>query len=161
MRGPGGARAALGVAVLVGTLAAGCGSDNGGGGGGQSGGSGGGMTKAQLTQQANAICARHNAKITAAAQKMLAGGKLPTKKQFGKLAYGTIIPQTQAQVSELSALKPPAEVKAGYQQWLADQRSLVAGMKKDPRSIQSAKTFAKVNAEAGKLGFDKCHGGPS
>lgn len=150
-------RTALAIGLTVGLLAAGCGgSDNKGDSGG------GALSKTELTQRANAICKKHKAAITAAASRMLAGGNLPNPRQFGKLAGGTIIPQTTAQISELASLKPPKEMSSAYQKWLSDQRALLTKAKSDPRAITNAKTFATANADAEKLGLSRaCQGGPS
>lgn len=147
---------ALAIGVLAGASVAGCG----GSGGGSKSGSG--ASKAETVKRANAVCKRHKSQISAAASKLLAGGKLPNPRQFGKLAHQTIIPQTQAQVGELAALEPPAEMSGAYAKWLGDQRALVAKSMQNPAAITNPKTFATVNAEARQLGLsDACQGGPS
>jgi len=134
-------------------LVASCGDDDDGG---QAG-----PTKAQLVQKANAICKRHNDKIAAASSKVLAGGRLPTPKQFGKLAMGTIVPEYSAQVQELSRLKPPDEVAGAYRSWLDESRSTRAMIAKDPSLITNPNSFKGVNRKSDELGFSKaCHVGP-
>lgn len=129
-----------------------CGDDD----GGQAG-----PTKAQLVQQANAICKRHNDKIAAASSKVLAGGRLPTPKQFGMLAMGTIVPEYTAQVQELSRLKPPEEVADAYRSWLDQSRATRAMIAKDPSVITNPNSFKGVNGKSDALGFSKaCHVGP-
>ncbi len=142
-------RLALGlVAVLV---VSGCGSG---------GGKDNGLGKAELTKQATAICKAHNEKIARAASQVLAGGKLPDPRKFAKLALGTIIPETRAEIAELRRLKPPADLAAKYDKWLADLSTVVDRAKRDPRIITSARNFASVNAEGRSLGLAACKAGP-
>ncbi len=138
---------AVGAALIV-LVVAGCGSS-----------SSSGLSKSALKSQAGAICKKHNDTITAAASKLLAGGKLPSPAKFGKLAFGTIIPQYTAQIGELSALKPEAKLATPYKQWLAASRAALAGMKQNPKSIQASAPFVTVNRDAKALGLS-CHVGP-
>ncbi len=120
-----------------------------------------GLSKSALVKKGNAICTPHTEVITAAASKLLAGGKLPSPAKFGQLAFGTIIPQTSAQISELSALKPEAKLASSYKQWLASLRAALAGMTQNPASIQKSAPFVTVNHQAKALGFSSvCNLGP-
>jgi hypothetical protein len=120
-----------------------------------------GLSKSALVTKANAICKQRTDVITAAASKLLAGGKLPGPAKFGKLAFGTIIPQTSMEIAQLSALKPEATLASSYKQWLASLRAALAGMKQNPVSIQSSAPFVTVNKQAKALGFSSaCHVGP-
>ena len=142
------------VVALGASLVIGC-----GGGGGKS--SSGGLTKAELVKKGNAVCKRHNEKIAVAASKVLAGGRLPSPKQFGELAMGTIVPEYSAQLQELGRLKPPSEVADAYRGWLQQSRGTRARITKDPRVITNPTAFKSVNGKADKLGFAKeCHVGP-
>lgn len=142
---------------------AGCGSSKSSTSSGSTTGSGSastGLSKAALVSSADAICKRHSAVITAGSQKMLAGGKLPTPATFGKFAMGTVIPQTSAQIQELSALKPSASEASSYDQWLASLRTTVAKMKQNPVVIQNSANFKTVNGQATALGLKACQVGP-
>lgn len=148
-------------ALLVALAIAGCGSSKSSSSSGSTTGSAStGLSKAALVSSADAICTRHRAVITAGSQKMLAGGKLPTPATFGKFAMGTVIPQTSAQVQELSALKPSASEASSYDQWLASLRTTVAKMKQNPVVIQHSATFKTVNGQATALGLKACQVGP-
>ncbi|MDQ6605273.1 MAG: hypothetical protein M3Z06_01840 [Actinomycetota bacterium] len=136
------------AAALIVLAVAGCGSSS------------SGLSKAALQTKGDAICKKHTDVITAAASKLLAGGKLPSPAKFGKLAFGTIIPQYTAQIGELSALKPEAKLATSYKQWLTASRAVVAGMKRNPVSIQSSAPYVAVNNEAKALGLSSCHAGP-
>jgi hypothetical protein len=129
---------------------------------GSSSSSSSGLSKSALASKAGAICKRRSDAITAAASKVLAGGKLPSRKQFGQLAFGTIIPQTTAEASELSALKPQSSLTTSYHQWLASMRADVAKMKQNPVIIQNKASFVTVNGQARALGLSSaCDLGPS
>jgi hypothetical protein len=135
------------AAIAVG--AAGCGGDD-------------GPSKEQFVANANAICKRHYVTISAAASKLLAGGRLPSPRQFGKLAQETILPQNTPQIAELRAVKPSEAQAAAYRAWLDDSEALKARLMRNPALIQDAKALAAVNGQADALGLSSnCHVGPS
>ncbi|MDQ3630595.1 MAG: hypothetical protein M3417_04830 [Actinomycetota bacterium] len=138
------------LATAIGVLAvAGCGGDD-------------GPTKAEFVEQANAVCKEHRDKTSAAAAKLLAGGKLPSPQQFGRLAQETIIPEYTAQISELRPLEPPAELADDYRAWLADSEALSTRIKQNPALIQNPDSAAAVNRQARALGFSgSCDVGPA
>ncbi|MDQ6807533.1 MAG: hypothetical protein M3065_21865 [Actinomycetota bacterium] len=141
------------AAVVLVAIATGCGS---------SASSGSGLSHAALVTRVNAVCKHHSEIVTAAASKVLAGGKLPTPAVFGKLAHQTIIPQYAAMIGTLSVLKPASGGAAKYQAWLTLSRATLAKMQQNPGIIRSSANFNGVNAEARSLGFGTvCHIGPS
>ena len=140
------ATAAVTVAIALG--AAGCGGDD-------------GPTRAEYVKEANAICKRHYVKISAAASKVLAGGKLPTPQEFGRLAMGTIIPEYEAQIAELRDVEAPEEQADAHRKWLDDSEALKTRLMRNPVLIQRQQTLAGVNGQADRLGLDDdCHIGP-
>lgn len=145
--------AALAVASLVGASAViGCG----GGGGDDT------LSKDALVKDTNAVCKRHTQRIRAASGKLLAGGKLPEPKQFGRLARETIVPQVSGQVSELRKLKPPEDLSDDYERWLDESKAARDRMAEDPAAITNPANFRKVNQQADELGLSSdCHIGPS
>lgn len=125
-------------------------------------GGGDGLSRAELIKKVDPICKRHDATITAAASRVLAGGQLPSPAAFGKLANETIIPEYTAQIDELSALKPTSELAAKYKAWLADSRAINMRIKQNPRFITNPAGFTGVNREAKALGFSsECNAGPT
>jgi len=119
------------------------------------------LTKEQFVQQANAVCKRHNETISAAANKLLAGGKLPPPQAFGKLVLGTIVPEVRAQTSELEGIKAPAELDGPYRTWLTDTKGALSRLAANPSLIKSPASFRAVNGQADHLGLSpKCHAGP-
>ncbi len=121
-----------------------------------------GPTKAEFVKQANAICKEHRDKTSAAAAQLLAGGKLPSPQDFGRLAQETIIPEYTAQISELRPLEPPDDLSDDYQAWLADSEALSAKIKENPALIQNPDSAAAVNRQSRSLGFSgSCDVGPT
>ena len=136
-------RTAAVVAALA-VTAAGCGEDE--------------RSNADFVKDANAVCKRHYATISAAASKLLAGGKLPTPQQFGKLAQMTIIPEYNAQIDELRDVEPTESKKAAYDKWLADSEALATKLQGNPMIIQQPPMLASVNGQGDKLGLaPECH----
>lgn len=122
----------------------------------------GGLSRAELVEQADPICKRHNATITAASSKLLAGGQIPDPKKFGQFAQQTIVPETSAQTMELRALKPADDVASEYRGWLDASDATVEKIQANPAVVTDAANFKDVNARADKLGLAKqCHIGPS
>lgn len=147
--------AATAAATIAGTIA-GCGDDD------KSSKADSGLSRAELKQQADPICKRHHETTAAAANKVLAGGRLPDPRQFGRLAMQTIIPEYKAQIAELRALKPADDMAAEYEAWLDESDATAARMQKDPSLITDGKSFVDVNAQADDLGLAKqCHAGPT
>jgi len=142
-----GARAAT-VVALIALGVAGCGGD-------------GGPDAGAFVARANTVCKRHYVKISAAASRLLAGGKLPGPREFGVLANGTIIPEYRAQLTELRKLEPSGDKATAYRAWLDASDALKGRLVSNPALIQDAGQLAAVNAESDRLGLaSECHIGP-
>ncbi len=143
-RGAAGATVVVSIAIGV----AGCGGDD-------------GPSSGEFTAQANAVCKRHFVKISAAASKLLAGGKLPSPREFGQLAQGTIVPEYSAQIQELREVEPAEDKATAYTTWLDDSEALKGKLMANPVLIQDAKQLAAVNGQSDRLGLSsECHVGP-
>jgi hypothetical protein len=143
-------RAAFAVVATLAAGAAGCGNSD-----------DSGPSKADFVKNANAVCARHHSKISAAAATLLAGGKLPSPQQFGRLAQGTIIPEVSKQITELRAVKPSKDEATADRRWLDDSQALKDKLQRNPALIQNPKALAGVNGQADRLGLSSnCHIGP-
>ena len=141
-------RATAAVVVAIAAGIAGCGGDD-------------GPSNEEFVADANEICERHYAKISAEASKVLAGGNLPSPREFGELARGTIIPEYSAQLEELRALEPSEDKEEQFRSWLDDSTQLKNTLDANPAMIQNAQALVPVNAEADRLGLaDECHIGP-
>ena len=115
----------------------------------------------EFVAQANTICERHHARISAEASKVLAGGDLPTPREFGELARGTIIPEYSAQIEELRALEPSEDKAEEFRSWLDDSAQLKNSLQRNPALIQNPRTLEPVNAQVDRLGLaSECRIGP-
>jgi hypothetical protein len=142
-------------AAVIGVVLAGC-----GGGGSKT------LSSADLAKQAGDICANANKDISAV--------KPPTNLQDANAAaayFGKVVPIGQAAMDKLAALKPPADDKAAWNDYVAKQRAetnlLVSvfhkAQKKDTTGLtdlQKVPTLdSQVNAAAKKAGVPGCAGG--
>ncbi len=119
------------------------------------------LEKSDLVEQANAICKPHTEKIRAASGELLAGGRLPSKKEVGQLARSTVEPEVRAQITGLRGLKPADDLADDYRKWLDDSDMVLGEMVEDPSIIMSADNFETVNREAADLGMSRdCYIGP-
>lgn len=123
-------------------------------------GGGDGLSRAELIKKVDPVCKRHNATITVAASKVIAGGKVPRPAAFIKLAKETIFPEYSAQIDALSKLKPSSDLAGNYEAWLGDSRATAMRVKRNPAILTTPATFERVNGEAKALGFT-CNVGPS
>lgn len=100
-------------------------------------------------------------KISEAASKLLAGGQLPSPREFGQLAMGTIIPEYSAQIRELNDVEPSEDEAQAYEAWLDDSAALRNRLQRNPVLIQQPQALAAVNGQADRLGLaNDCHIGP-
>jgi hypothetical protein len=121
-------RCALGLALLLACVAAGCG----GGGGGDR------LSQEEFRQQANAICGKYDKKIQGLGSPQ-SPADIPAFVQKG-------IPLLRQGITELRALKPPAAVQDDYDRMLdetakaipAAQKLADAAKKSDAAAVQEA-----------------------
>jgi hypothetical protein len=147
-----GRRVLLGVVVLA---VAGC-----GGGGSKT------LSKADLAKQAGDICAKANKDISAV--------KPPTNLQDANAAaayFAKVVPIGEAAMKKLEGLKPPADDKAAWDDYVAKQRAetdlLVSifhkAQKKDRTGLTDLQKVpaldSQVNAAAKKAGVPGCASG--
>lgn len=141
-------RAAVAAAVAVGVALAGCGGDD-------------APSRQEFVAQANQVCERHHARISQAASRVLAGGRLPSPREFGRLARETIIPEYTAQIEELRAVEPSEGEAEEFRAWLDDSAQLRERLEQNPAVIQNPRMLEPVNAQADQLGLaPECRIGP-
>jgi hypothetical protein len=151
-------RAAL---LLVVTVLAGCGLAGCGGGGGNSSGGGDRLSRSEFAAKADAICSKYNAKTKA----------LGNAKNLADLAtvFDRALPLLESAISELRALKPPANEQNTVERWLAQSEVAKHDLgemrdrakAKDVKGVQDAFTRASAdnkesNRLAAKLGLKVC-----
>lgn len=125
-------------------------------------GCGGGPSSAEFAADANKICEKHRSAIDKETSKLLAGGELPGIEQLGKLAMGTIVPETEAQLKELKGVEPSDELKDAFTTYLDEGNKAVGKLKQDPSTLTDPANFAAVNKAADDAKLSKaCRLGPS
>jgi hypothetical protein len=115
------------------------------------------LTKAEFTQQANAICADLNKKVEAASQKVAAEHDPSADMDaFLKAAVDTVTPISDQGVADLRKLHAPEDLQAGFDDWLAAVEGDTAKIKKDPKVLMADNAFADADQKAKALGLEVC-----
>jgi hypothetical protein len=143
-------RRTLGLALLVGCLAAGCG-----------GGGGDRLSQEEFQQQANAICEKYDKKIRALGSPQ-SPADIPAYVQKG-------VPLLRQGIAELRALNPPADVEDDYNRMLDETTKAIpaaekladAAKRNDAEAVQDAlkegqEADSASDELASKLKLDGC-----
>jgi hypothetical protein len=145
------------AAVLLASVAAGCGDDDKG-----SSGDDKPVTKAAFITSADAICTKTDAEITKAAatlrKKSQKDGTLP-KQDVVNFFKGTSLPTYDDLVRQLGALKPPKGDEAKIDGLLATLASAIDTVKAAPEKYVSRTVedpFADFNTRAKAYGMKVC-----
>lgn len=124
----------LALLLSVAVIAAGCGA--------------GGPSVEEFRAEASDICEESRGNIEAAASEVLGGGELPNPQELGKLAQGTIVPETEKMLDRLAEVEPAEEVADEYQAFLDEAEQTVDKIRKDPTMLMDPTNFAEVNKRA-------------
>jgi hypothetical protein len=141
---------AVAVALVLGGIAAGCGSSN-----ENSTTSTAAISKADFVAQANQICKQGNAEADAAGKKL---GHNINQAQLQSFVTDTLVPNIEKQVDGVEALGAPAGEEAQVQQLITVTRADIAQLKSDPSKIQDNHLFDDSNKQANALGLTECAG---
>jgi hypothetical protein len=121
------------------------------------------LTSDELVSQTNAICKDHADAINSAVTELFQAGQ-PSAADVRTIVKETILPQYSAQIGQLDALTPPADLAGGWDRWITDSTTTRDAIKDDPNAAfdQSLAEFKTVNDEATALGLGKdCLVGPT
>jgi hypothetical protein len=136
-----------GACALAATVAIGCGSSD------------DELTKAEFLKQGNAICAKGNKEIDAAANKTFEKGKEPSKAQITKFAEDTLIPSVEEQINGLRDIDPPSADEDQVNKILDEAESALDQTKDDPSLFAANQDpFKKANQLANQYGLTECGG---
>lgn len=135
----------IAVVLVLGIAAVGCG-----------GGDDDTLTKAQFIKQADAICAKGNKRIDAAAKEIFTTKQQPSKAQLTTFATDTLIPDIQRQVDEVRALNEPSDDEDEVNAFLDSAQAELDKGKEDPLYITSDKSFSETNQLGKQYGFKVC-----
>jgi hypothetical protein len=105
----------------------------------------GGLSKEELVTKANAICANTAAELDKLKQPSNLADPNAANAYFGKL-----VPIAEKQLTDLRALKPPDEIKAAYDAFIAADEKFV-GELKELVAAAKAKDAAKGVRVLGQL----------
>jgi len=150
-------RARLGVAVIAtaAVVIAGCG----GGSSSTTGDSGTALSKSEFLAKGNAICAKGNQEINAAAKKVFTQSAAPSQADQEKFATDTLIPNIQQQIDGIEALTPPAGDEDQVNAITDAAQSALDKAKQDPTTLTDqggSDPFAQANKLADAYGLTKC-----
>ncbi|HEU4463221.1 MAG TPA: hypothetical protein VFR75_11575 [Solirubrobacterales bacterium] len=119
------------------------------------------LSKAEFTEQANAICAKANQEITKTSEQFakenLSEEERPTTAQISELAK-LALPTINRQLEELRALGAPAGDEQEVDAIFAAAEEALAEGEQEPIAIYGANggAFEKANQLATAYGLDKC-----
>jgi hypothetical protein len=117
------------------------------------------LTKAEFTQQADAICKRYDDALSTASKAL---GSNPSSARQGDFLLNQAVPNLKKQVDELRALHPPAADAATIKTMLDDLATgvddLATAVKVNPTKAlqQQPAGLAKASAAATAYGFKNC-----
>jgi hypothetical protein len=119
------------------------------------------LSRAEYLKQGNAICKKGNAEIDAAGRKVANGGR-PTPAQIKAFATGTLIPNVEAQIKDLRALKAPKEDADKFSALYDEADAALERIKGNPALVAAdgpADPFFAVNKKASAYGLTECGSG--
>lgn len=154
-------RIAIAVAAIAALAIAGCGggsSTETTGASGATGAQGAPLSKSEFLAKGNAICAKGDQEINAAAKKVLGQGA-PSQADLDKFATSTLIPNIQQQIDGLKALPPPSGDEDQVNAILSAAQSALDKAKQDPSLLTQqggSDPFAQANKLANAYGLTKC-----
>lgn len=114
------------------------------------------LTKAEFTQQANAICASMEKKVETAGEKVATAKPGATMDEMMKSVVDAVAPIVDETVTKLRALKAPEDMQDDVDSMLDSVESDTAAIKKDPKLLAGDTAFKDSNKKAADLGLDKC-----
>jgi hypothetical protein len=121
-----------------------------------------GLSKAEFTRKANAICAKGNKEIDAAANKTFTEKTEPPVSDQIAFIKDSVLPNVEQQISDIRALKPPEADKDKVEAILDAADEALAKTKKDPalgREEGPRDPFAQANKLARQYGMKTCGSG--
>lgn len=120
-------------------------------------GSGEPLSRAAFLEQGNAICAKGNADIMAAAQA--SGAAWPPSGEAGEALFETVLTLIEQQIDGIDALTPPADMQSDIDGAVADAREVLTAVKSAGSTdffMSEEDPWAAVNAKMKELGLTAC-----
>ena len=115
--------------------------------------------RAELIEEADAICAEGDEEIDAEAQETFANGE-PSAAEQEAFVEETVVPSIQEQLDGLSELEPPEADAEEFQSIIDNAQSALDELEENPDVLGSGEDdpFADVNEQAKEFGLTKCGG---
>ncbi|WP_182378783.1 hypothetical protein [Nocardioides sp. WS12] len=113
------------------------------------------LTRDEVIKQGDAICAASNEKIDAANDNFI-NPEEPTEAEFRVAVTDVVIPEIRSQITDLRALKAPADDVATIASMLAALETDLATLETDPLALLQDTTFAEADEIAQDYGFLVC-----
>ena len=116
-------------------------------------------TKAEFARKANAICAKGNRTIEAAANRTFTTKAPPPKSEQIAFVKKDVLPSVESQVSDIRALTPPKGDEDRVKAILDSADQAIAKTKKNPQlATEEGKNdpFAPANKLARQYGLKTC-----
>lgn len=115
------------------------------------------ITKEEFVTQANQICADGTVSVEAAAKKVFTSPQ-PSKAAVGGFVTETVIPETEAQVTDIRALGAPAGEEEQVDAILETADQELEALMADPSAI-GPQSFAESSKLAADYGLNECADG--
>ena len=118
--------------------------------------------RAELVEEANAICAEGNDEIDAEAQEVFGDSQQePPAAEQEAFFTDTVLPSVQEQIDQIRALEADAPEDVDELNGILDEaQTVVDDLEQDPSALsQGADPFAEVNDELREFGLTECAGG--
>ena len=117
--------------------------------------SGGPLSREEFVKQANAICAKGNADIMAAAPQ----GEWPPSDEAGEAFFESVLTLVEQQIDDIDALQPPADIQPVIDGVVVDARTILTEVEADGSEAFFASDedpWAAVNDRFKSLGINEC-----
>jgi ABC-type glycerol-3-phosphate transport system substrate-binding protein len=133
-------------ALVIGLLAAGCGSDD-------TSTASEALTKQEFITQADAICQKVNDELDAASERL---STKTTDAQFETFVNDELVPNVQSQVDQIGELVPPEADQEQINELLDSANDGVDEMAQDPSQVQYGDPLVEANTLAADYGLRVC-----
>lgn len=111
------------------------------------------LTKAEFATRGNAICKAGNLASERSSKTL---SKNASKSEFEKYVTDTVVPNIQAQITGVAALRAPAEYEATQKELIKTAQTTLDELKAKPSLIEKKGLFSSSHALATKIGLTSC-----
>jgi hypothetical protein len=113
------------------------------------------LTKAELIEKGDAICAEGDDVIDAA-ENDFADPENPTVEEIDAAIEDVVLPEYRRQLEELEELEPPADDADTVDEMLEHLEAAIDAMEEDWQSEETSTEFEEASRIATDYGFEEC-----